>query len=81
MLLTRQQREALKAVYDRQPIYRLDDNPATYGRNEGQWPDHTTAHRVTYRELRRTVQHGPGCAMVPWLRMWLGVEPDGHTHS
>jgi len=22
-----------------------------------------------------------GCVMVPWAGMWLGIEPDGHTHS
>jgi len=22
-----------------------------------------------------------GCVMVPWCGMWLGIEPDGHTHS
>ena len=21
------------------------------------------------------------CAMVHWSGMWLGIEPDGHTHS
>ena len=21
------------------------------------------------------------CVMVPWAGMWLGIEPDGHTHS
>ena len=21
------------------------------------------------------------CVMVPWSGMWLGIEPDGHTHS
>jgi len=22
-----------------------------------------------------------GCVMLPWCGMWLGIEPDGHTHS
>lgn len=35
----------------------------------------------TYRAFRRTVLPGPGCVMVPYAGMWLGVEPDGHTHS
>ena len=34
-----------------------------------------------YREFRRTVQPGPGCIMVPYCGMWLGIEPDGYTHS
>jgi hypothetical protein len=36
---------------------------------------------LTYRQFRATVQHGPGCAMVQWCGMWLGIEPDGYTHS
>ena len=34
-----------------------------------------------YRTFRRTVQPGPGCIMVPFAGMWLGIEPDGYTHS
>ena len=36
---------------------------------------------LTYRQLRRKVQPGPGCIMVPFCNFWLGVEPDGYTHS
>jgi hypothetical protein len=36
---------------------------------------------MTYRQFRATVEPGPGCAMVPWCGMWLGIEPDGYTHS
>ena len=35
----------------------------------------------TYRAFRRTVQPGPGCIMIPFAGMWLGIEPDGYTHS
>ena len=35
----------------------------------------------TYRELRRSVLPGPGCIMVHFAGMWLGIEPDGYTHS
>jgi hypothetical protein len=35
----------------------------------------------TYRLFRETVRLGFGCIMVPWCGMWLGIEPDGHTHS
>lgn len=38
-------------------------------------------HRFTYRRFRQTVQPGPGCIMVPFAGMWLGIEPDGYTHS
>jgi hypothetical protein len=24
---------------------------------------------------------GHGCIMVKWCNMWLGIEPDGYTHS
>jgi len=34
-----------------------------------------------YRAFRRTVQPGPGCVMIHWRSMWLGIEPDGYTHS
>jgi hypothetical protein len=37
-----------------------------------------------YRTLRRTVRPlvgGDGCVMVPLWGMWLGIEPDGYTHS
>ena len=35
----------------------------------------------TYRALRRRVISGPGCILLPWCGMWLGIEPDGYTHS
>jgi len=35
----------------------------------------------TYLQFRRTVQTSYGCVMVPWCGMWLGIEPDGYTHS
>lgn len=34
-----------------------------------------------YRKLRRSVVPGPDCVMVPALGVWLGIEPDGYTHS
>jgi hypothetical protein len=33
------------------------------------------------RAFRRNVHPGPGCIMVHWSGMWLGIEPDGYTHS
>ncbi len=68
MNLTRQQREALKRIFDR----------GQRSENKGQ------AWQGTYREFRRTVQPyfgGDGCVMVPWCGMWLGIETDGYTHS
>jgi len=34
-----------------------------------------------YRKLRARVRPGPGCIMINWRGMWLGIEPDGYTHS
>lgn len=36
---------------------------------------------LSYLAFRRTVVRGWGCIMVPFAGMWLGIEPDGHTHS
>ena len=36
---------------------------------------------TSYLAFRRTVQPGWGCSMVPFAGMWLGIEPDGYTHS
>lgn len=36
---------------------------------------------VSYRDFRWTVRYGSGCIMVPFANMWLGIEPDGYTHS
>ncbi len=36
---------------------------------------------ISYREFRRMVEIGCSCIMVSWCGMWLGIEPDGHTHS
>lgn len=67
MLLTRKQREALKAVFDRQPVYeQFTRNRLTYRQ---------------FRRLVKPEIGGFGAAMVPWCGMWLGIEKDGHTHS
>ena len=36
---------------------------------------------MSYLAFRRTVCSGSNCAMVRWSGMWLGIEPDGYTHS
>ena len=36
---------------------------------------------LTYRAWRRTVHGSFGCIMVKALGLWLGLEPDGYTHS
>lgn len=69
MTLTREQRVALKQVYDRGPI-----RPSLVGPN---W----TGPGLTYRQFRRNARPGFDCLMVPWCGMWLGIETDGYTHS
>ena len=36
---------------------------------------------IAYKEFRKMVQPGPGCVMIKWCGMWLGIEPNGYTHS
>ena len=36
---------------------------------------------LTYLQFRRSVQYSYGCLMLHWCDMWLGIEPDGYTHS
>jgi hypothetical protein len=66
---TRQQREALVRVYRRAVNAQRIAMTAQVYRD------------FTYRAFRKTVQPGPGCIMVPFAGMWLGIEPDGYTHS
>lgn len=76
--ITRAQRKALKAVYDRAPLYIdvVEGRPMAWI-----WP-RPHKRRVTYREFRRTARKSfLGCVMVPWCGMWLGIEEDGYTHS
>jgi len=36
----------------------------------------------SYIEFRRAAFHSAmDCMMVEWCGMWLGIEPDGYTHS
>ena len=78
--LTREQRLAVKRIYDRGPLV---PNETPYGKIQAVWPRDGLwyPHYMTYREFRKTVQHGYDCAMVFWGTMWLGIEKDGYTHS
>ena len=78
--LNRAQREALKAVYHRTTLWQLDGGERMHPLGF-KWPEYTYALKVTYRKFRQTVRPGPDCIMVPWCDMWLGIEPDGYTHS
>jgi len=75
MKLTRAQSEALANVYRRpldSEVFGTYRRPKTFR---------------GYLAFRRTVQPGFACAgeqptaMVHWAGMWLGIEPDGYTHS
>lgn len=63
---TRKQREALKAVFDRGPIYTVGDRKMTY--------------RQFRRTVCPTVGCDDAI-VVPWAGMWLAIEADGYIHS
>ncbi len=86
--LNRAQRIALKALFDRGPIFsrkfvtvKLSDiaaHPHISLAAQDYLP------RVSYREFRATVAPllaGGGCVLVPWKGMTVGIEPDGYTHT
>ena len=77
--LTRPQRESLKNVYLRGLLTARGDMLVTYD-YQVDWPNLP----ICYREFRTHVHplfSGGGCVLLPWQGMWLGIEPDGYTHS
>lgn len=68
---TKAQRKAIKRVFDRCPL----------NANSDRIHPGCAFTPITYRQFRATVQKGFDCLMVNWCGMWLGIEPDGHTHS
>jgi hypothetical protein len=62
---------ALRRVFDRSPL-NLKAHSFETGHGE---------RAMTFEEFRASVEHGSGCVMVYWCGMWLGIEPDGYTHS
>ena len=42
-----------------------------------------TSVAASFLAFRRTCKPalGLGCFMIYWKGMWLGIEPDGYTHS
>jgi hypothetical protein len=81
---TRAQREALFKVFQRDfPGWR---SPTTRDANHSKGKACNVPHivkvpSIQWRRFRNKVQPGPGCVMLPWANMWLGIEPDGYTHS
>ena len=82
--ITREQRVAIKRVFDRTPHY---FQLPYYKNGELVTTDVTsnqaykTQPALTYKQFRKRVLHGYDCLMVQWCGMWLGIEPDGYTHS
>ena len=81
VILTKAQRTALFRVFQRDfpgwvtPSRRLNYGDPSYGGPLVKVPT------TQWRRFRAMVMPGPGCVMVPWKGMWLGIEPDGYTHS
>lgn len=80
--ITKDQRAALKRVFDRQALI------LTYGKTgELNMPARAENYApgfapvMTYRQFRKLAFVSFGALMVPWCGMWLGIESDGYTHS
>lgn len=74
---TRAQREALFKVFQRDFPSWVSPGRRASVKEVGTLPVPT----IQYRRFRAKVAPGPGCIMLPWHGMWLGIEPDGYTHS
>ena len=72
--LTTAQEEALQRLFDRGPLYMYYGKPTGTKNYRGQ-------KEMSYEEFHALIQPGYGCIMIPWCGMWLGIEPDGYTHS
>ena len=68
---TKAQLQALLRVYNRVPLC-ANHVPVTGTGYE---------MPISYRQFRRSAYVSFGCFMVKWCGMWLGIEPDGYTHS
>lgn len=78
LVLTKPQRTALFRVFQRDfPSWITPGTRLSYFNNETP----VKVPTIQWRRFRATVQPGPGCIMVQWRGMWLGIEPDGYTHS
>ena len=91
-MITKAQRLALKRVYDRHDINFLvidcAHNRAKSPRLIGHIVSRETAYglvtrKLSYLQYRRLAFNSAsqGCVMLQWCGMWLGIEPDGYTHS
>ena len=75
---TREQRRALKRIYDRTPLY------PSIGKGPQTTPVRPHHRPLSYHNFRKYVSPTFGCdgaITVPWCGMWLCIERDGYTHS
>jgi len=82
--LTKEQRKALFRVFQRDfPSWVTPTRRHTHKCCEqcGYGGAPVKVPSIQWRRFRAAVQPGPGCVMIQWKGMWLGIEPDGYTHS
>jgi hypothetical protein len=77
-ITNRNQRVALKRVYDRGTLWAKDLVMTTVDSAYG------VGKPLTYKEFRKKVSGTfgmDGAVIVPWCGMWLAIERDGYVHS
>lgn len=70
MKITRKQAAALLRIFQRN-----DPKPEHPENLRAWWKRYVEFHHTAYNAFM------DDCVMVPWGRMVLGIEKDGHTHS
>jgi hypothetical protein len=84
VLTTKQQRKALKQVFDRVCLYPTRDggissNPIDFEYGLP-WPKFPLSYRYFRRRLNPTIGCD-GAVTIQWCGMWLCIERDGYVHS
>lgn len=78
--ITLAQAIALYKVYQRTALYFRPEKGGKPGMPSST-PLYNGQEQLPFAEFMQSIGMGPDCIMVPWLGMWLGIEPDGYTHS
>ena len=84
---TRAQRKALFRVFLRDnPNYETPFKRFTGIKcpHCGEWTGPLGLASKRYKNFRKQVVpyfDKSGCVLLPWKGLWLGIEPDGYTHS
>lgn len=83
MVLTRQQRKALKMVFDRTPLFQWWNGKSWMTHSTEGWMAQKRLNQpvLTYRQFRKLAMPSFGTLCVPWCGMWLAIEENGYTHS